>query len=185
MAEEDYAAAAAAKREVEALMERLPANKALLAALLERLERRGVPEEEAAALLQQLGELGEWEAAPALAGALHEPEVVAAAAEEALWTLFLRCVAGGVAAGRGAGVQLAAQLAALCTELGACLLRLRRLRRAVTCLALHCWLRRWPACSARCCPPPQVPHARAAADDATGHCAHAAPGAVGPGAGSV
>lgn len=75
------------------------------AALLERLEEPGgLPEEEAVAALRQLGDLGEWAAAPALAAALHEGEPVAAAAEEACWQLFLRCArraAGGRAAGGG------------------------------------------------------------------------------------
>lgn len=90
VAEEDYSAAAEAKREVEALSERLPANQALLGALLERLGRPGLPEDEAAGVVAQLGELGEWGAAPALAAALHEGELVAAAAEEACWQLFMR-----------------------------------------------------------------------------------------------
>lgn len=90
--EENYSVAAEAKREIELLTERLPANQLLLATLLERLDKGGLPEEEATAVVRQLGELGEWEAVPALVAALQcEGDTVAAAAEEALWSLFLRC----------------------------------------------------------------------------------------------
>ena len=130
--------------QVEALTERLPASKALLQALLDKLERKEMGEEERLATLaqvrartalqhtqgslgtraaaggagaegrsgvrhddwclcssqyipshplhhpppplpSQLGELSDWDAAPALAAALHDGEAVAAAAEEALW----------------------------------------------------------------------------------------------------
>ncbi|PSC68285.1 Histone deacetylase 14 [Micractinium conductrix] len=89
--EEDYKSAAEAKNEVEALTERLPASKALLQALLDKLERKEMGEEERLATLAQLGELSDWDAAPALAAALHDGEAVAAAAEEALWSLFMAC----------------------------------------------------------------------------------------------
>lgn len=96
VAEEDYKVAAAAKREVEGLHARLPSSLALMDALLERLEAPGgLPEEEAAAVVTQLGDLGEWAAAPVLAAALHEGEAVASAAEEALWHLFLKCARWG------------------------------------------------------------------------------------------
>ena len=58
--EENYSVAAEAKREIELLTERLPANQLLLATLLERLDKGGLPEEEATAVVRQLGELGEW-----------------------------------------------------------------------------------------------------------------------------
>lgn len=58
--EENYQVAADAKREIQLLTERLPTNQLLLATLLERLERGGLGEEEAAAVVCQLGELGEW-----------------------------------------------------------------------------------------------------------------------------
>jgi tetratricopeptide (TPR) repeat protein len=90
--EENYAVAAEAKKEIQLLTERLPPNQLLLATLLDRLDKGGLSEEEATAVVRQLGELGEWEAVPALAAALQsEGDSVPAAAEEALWSLFLRC----------------------------------------------------------------------------------------------
>lgn len=67
-----------------------PSLAAVQAMLLERLGQGGLPEEAAVAAVRQLGELGEWPSAPALAAALHESEEVAATAEEALWQLFLK-----------------------------------------------------------------------------------------------
>lgn len=101
--EENFAAAAQAQREVALLTERLPANKALLNALLQRLDAAthaacaGPEEEEAAraeklAVLERLGELADWDGAAAVAAALHDGDAaVAAAAEEALWGLFMTC----------------------------------------------------------------------------------------------
>lgn len=103
MREENFAAAAQAQREVALLTERLPANKALLNALLQRLDAAthaacaGPEEEEAAraeklAVLERLGELADWDGAAAVAAALHDGDAaVAAAAEEALWGLFMTC----------------------------------------------------------------------------------------------
>lgn len=58
--EENYKVAAEAKKEIAVLTERLPANQLLLATLLERLEGGRLPEDEATAVVRQLGELGEW-----------------------------------------------------------------------------------------------------------------------------
>lgn len=51
-------------------------------------------------------QLGEWAAALALAAALHEGEPLAGAAEEALWSLFLRCPSTEMGASMQTGVVL-------------------------------------------------------------------------------
>ncbi|KAL4451207.1 hypothetical protein ABPG77_009279 [Micractinium sp. CCAP 211/92] len=101
--EENYAAAAQAQREVALLTERLPPSKALLNTLLQRLDAAthaacALPEEEEAAnaeklaVLERLGELADWDGAAAMAAALHDGDAaVAAAAEDALWALFMEC----------------------------------------------------------------------------------------------
>lgn len=103
MREENYAAAAQAQREVALLTERLPPSKALLNTLLQRLDAAthaasALPEEEEAAnaeklaVLERLGELADWDGAAAMAAALHDGDAaVAAAAEDALWALFMEC----------------------------------------------------------------------------------------------
>ena len=99
--EEDYASAAAAKAEVAALLSRLPPSKALLATLLDRIATcgpgsSGVTPAERLATVQQLGAIGDMDAAPALAACLHTAsEPLAEAAEAALWQLFSRCPGGG------------------------------------------------------------------------------------------
>jgi HEAT repeat protein len=96
--EEDYATAAEAKAEVDMLRERLPSDKMLLASLLDKLETRlPVSDKERMTAIRQLGDLGDMAAAPALAGCLHDGEpAVAEAAENALWAVFMRCVAAAV-----------------------------------------------------------------------------------------
>lgn len=85
------------------LTDRLPANKLLLNTLLGRLdaathavcataEAEEAAQSEKLAALEQLGQLADWDGAAAMAAALHDGDVaVAAAAEEALWGLFLAC----------------------------------------------------------------------------------------------
>lgn len=99
MREEDYATAAEAKAEVDMLRERLPSDKMLLASLLDKLETRlPVSDQERMTAIRQLGDLGDMAAAPALANCLHDGEqAVAAAAENALWAVFMRCVAATAA----------------------------------------------------------------------------------------
>lgn len=101
--EENYASAVQAQQEVSLLTDRLPANKLLLNTLLGRLdaathavcataEAEEAAQSEKLAALEQLGQLADWDGAAAMAAALHDGDVaVAAAAEEALWGLFLAC----------------------------------------------------------------------------------------------
>ena len=109
MHEEDFASAAQYKAEAEQLEARLPANKLLLCTRLARLEggasgsssgggssasssSRGGSLQDKKSVVQQLGDLGDKDAAAALAACLHEVEEgLAAAAEDSLWQVFMRC----------------------------------------------------------------------------------------------
>jgi hypothetical protein len=87
--EEDYTTAAAAKAEVDLLLERLPSSKVVLSGLLSKLEDGDSSERQAT--IQQLGKLGDAAAVPSLAGCLHDADPsTAEAAEEALWACFMR-----------------------------------------------------------------------------------------------
>ena len=107
MREEDFASAAQYKAEAEQLEARLPANKLLLCTLLARLEggaggggssgssASSGSLQDKQSVVQQLGDLGDMYAAPALAACLHEVEEgLAAAAEDSLWQVFMRSVGG-------------------------------------------------------------------------------------------
>lgn len=88
--EEDYPTAAAAKAEVDLLLERLPSSKVVLSGLLSKLGEVG-DSSERQATIQQLGKLGDAAAVPSLAGCLHDADPsTAEAAEEALWACFMR-----------------------------------------------------------------------------------------------
>ncbi|KAL4422934.1 hypothetical protein ABPG75_009131 [Micractinium tetrahymenae] len=116
--EENFAAAVQAQREAALLTERLPPSKALLNTLLERLDAAthaacATDEEEEAAraeklaALEQLGGLADWDGAAAMAAALHDSDgAVAAAAEEALWALFMACPTPELQAQMHQGVAL-------------------------------------------------------------------------------